>query len=37
VVWNGKDSSNRGVSSGIYMYRMDAPGYSNTLKMMLMK
>ena len=37
VVWNGKDSSNRGVSSGIYMYRMDAPGYSKTLKMMLMK
>ncbi len=37
VVWNGKDSGNRGVSSGIYMYRMDAPGYSKTLKMMLMK
>jgi len=37
VVWDGKDSSNRGVSSGIYMYRMDAPGYSKTLKMMLMK
>ncbi|MDD4224649.1 MAG: C25 family cysteine peptidase [Candidatus Cloacimonetes bacterium] len=37
IVWNGKDSNNRGVSSGIYMYRMDTPGYTKTLKMMLMK
>jgi len=37
VIWNGKDESGRSVSSGIYMYRMETPGYSKTLKMMLMK
>lgn len=37
VIWNGKDDNNRGVASGIYMYRMEAPGYTKTLKMMLMK
>lgn len=37
VIWNGKDDNNRSVSSGIYMYRMDANGYTKTLKMMLMK
>jgi hypothetical protein len=37
VIWNGKDESGRSVSSGIYMYRMEAAGYSKTLKMMLMK
>lgn len=37
VIWNGKDANNRSVSSGIYMYRMEAPGYTKTLKMMLMK
>ncbi len=37
VVWNGKDSSGRGVASGVYMYRMETEGYAKTLKMMLMK
>ncbi len=37
MVWNGRDQSERSVSSGIYLYRMVAPGYERTLKMMLMK
>ena len=37
VVWNGKDSNNRSVSSGVYFYRMTTEGYSKTSKMILMK
>jgi len=37
AVWNGKDDAGRSVSSGIYLYRMESAGYSQTLKMMLMK
>ncbi|MDP3114672.1 MAG: C25 family cysteine peptidase [Candidatus Cloacimonadaceae bacterium] len=37
VVWNGKDNNGRSVSSGVYLYRMEAPGYNKTMKMMLMK
>jgi hypothetical protein len=37
LIWNGKDDQGRSVSSGIYMYRMETPGYTKTLKMMLMK
>jgi hypothetical protein len=37
VVWNGTDDSGRGVSSGIYFYRMTTNSYSATRKMILMK
>jgi len=37
LIWNGKDDKGRSVSSGIYMYRMETPSYSKTMKMMLMK
>jgi len=37
VIWNGKDNNGRSVSSGVYLYRMETPAYSRTLKMMLMK
>ena len=37
VIWNGLDASGRGVASGVYLYRMESPGYTKTLKMMLMK
>ncbi|MCK4311824.1 MAG: T9SS type A sorting domain-containing protein, partial [Candidatus Cloacimonetes bacterium] len=38
VVWDGKDSSNRNVSSGIYFYKMKVGGrYTSTRKMILMK
>lgn len=35
--WNGKDNSNKTVSSGIYFYKMDSKNYSSTRKMILMK
>ncbi len=37
VIWNGKDESGRSVSSGVYLYRMETPSYTKTMKMMLMK
>jgi len=37
VVWNGTDDKNLAVGSGIYLYKLDAPGYTRVLKMMLMK
>ncbi len=37
AVWNGKDEAGRGVSSGIYLYRMESADYCKTMKMMLMK
>jgi flagellar hook assembly protein FlgD len=37
LIWNGKDDKGRSVSSGIYMYRMETPSYTKTMKMMLMK
>jgi len=35
--WNGKDNSNKSVSSGIYFYKMDSKNYSSTRKMILLK
>lgn len=37
VVWDGKDESGNAVSSGIYLYRLEAGNYSSTKKMLLMK
>lgn len=37
LIWNGKDERGNSVSSGIYMYRMETPSYTKTMKMMLMK
>jgi len=37
IVWNGKDSNNKSVSSGIYFYKMSASRYSNVKKMILLK
>ena len=37
VVWNGKDNSNKTVSSGIYFYKMETGSYTSTKKMILMK
>jgi len=37
VVWNGEDATGRSVGSGIYFYRMVAPGYTNVRKMVMMK
>jgi len=37
VVWNGDDTAGRTVGSGVYFYRMTAPGYASVRKMLLMK
>ncbi|MBT3756742.1 MAG: T9SS type A sorting domain-containing protein [Candidatus Cloacimonetes bacterium] len=37
TIWNGKDDSNKQVSSGVYFYKMRAGTYTSTKKMLLMK
>lgn len=37
VVFDGKDDAGKTLNSGIYIYRMEAKGYSRTRKMMLSK
>jgi len=37
IIWNGKDSSRRDLSSGIYFYRMETGSYSSTQKMIMLK
>jgi hypothetical protein len=37
VIWNGADDRGHGVSSGVYFYRMEAPGFSKTRKMLLLQ
>ena len=35
--WDGRDRAGQPVASGVYFYRLTAPGYTMTHKMMLMK
>ncbi len=37
VAWNGRNSRSQGVSSGVYFYRLEANGKSDTKKMMLIR
>ena len=37
VVWNGNDNEGKSVSSGVYLYKMNAGRYTSTKKMILMK
>ncbi len=37
VVWDGRDDKGEKVSSGIYFYRLEAGGYSETKRMILVK
>ncbi|MCD4819448.1 MAG: agmatine deiminase family protein [Candidatus Cloacimonetes bacterium] len=37
IVWDGKDDENNAVSSGIYFYKLQTEGFSQTKKMILIK
>jgi hypothetical protein len=37
AVWNGRDVRGETVASGVYFARMDAPGFSSTRKLILLK
>jgi flagellar hook assembly protein FlgD len=37
IVWNGTDGSGRSVSSGVYLYRMQAGEKTFTKKMLMLK
>ena len=37
MTWDGRDGDGRSVASGVYYYRLRAPGYERTLKMTVLK
>jgi hypothetical protein len=37
VTWDGRDESGTAVSAGVYLYRLTAPGWSQTRKLSLVK
>jgi flagellar hook assembly protein FlgD len=37
VVWNGLDEAGKSVSSGVYLYKLETAGASQTRRMLLMK
>ena len=37
VVWQGRDDGGRMVPSGVYFYRLEGPGFSDTRQMVLLK
>jgi flagellar hook assembly protein FlgD len=36
-VWDGRNEHGESVGSGVYYYRLEAPGYEKTLKMTVLK
>jgi hypothetical protein len=37
IIWGGRNNHGRGVSSGIYFYRISTPSFNKTNKMMMLK
>jgi flagellar hook assembly protein FlgD len=37
VVWDGRDDGGRLMATGVYLYRMTAPGIETASKMLLLK
>ncbi len=37
IVWNGRSTNGRPVSSGVYFYRLETKGYTKTMKMLFLK
>jgi hypothetical protein len=37
VIWRGRDLAGRVVSAGVYFYRLEAGGYTETKRMALVK
>ena len=37
IIWNGTNDFGKSISSGMYFYRMEAPGFKSVKKLMLLK
>ncbi len=37
VTWDGRNNAGQTVSSGVYFYKMAAPGFSQTRKMVVLR